>query len=189
MKRVVLYIIGLAFTFAWIYFWGMSTETTTTKFVLVLTSTASIIGVVISIIELVGVKSKAEAINESVAKTKEEISKYVNYADVKGMTNIIDEIEAHLHADKYESALLKMKELKDKVSEYHGYIKNRKDKEVNLIELTKIIQKIGIDVNTLHNNIDENGVVDKETIFMNLENTKDVLSKVSGQLKAKNYGT
>lgn len=186
--KVILYIILLLVAFIIIYFWGMKSETVTSKFVLVFSSAASIIGVVISIFEIVGVKSKTEAINESVKKAKNEISKYVNYSDINQMIHIIDEIEAHLHADKYESALLKMKELKDNAFEYQGYINEHQNKEINLVNLKEIIVKIGQDVNTLHIYVDDAGTIDKDKMFQNLEDIKDFFSKESGKIKAKNYG-
>lgn len=187
MKRIYIYVGVLLLACVFIYKWGLDTGNNIGKLVVVLSSAASIIGVVISIFEIVGVKSKTKAIDESVKNAKNEISKYVKYSDVNQMINIIDEIEAHLHADKYESALLKMKELKDNAFEYQGYINGHRQNGIEFINLKDTIVKIGQDVQTLHIFVDNAGKLDKEEMFRNLEKIKEVLSKESGKIKAKNY--
>lgn len=151
-------------------------------FVTLAASAASITGVIISLHEIVGMKTKTEAVNESIKDARDSISRFLTYSEINSLSGLIDEIEAYLHSDGHESALIKMKELKDMMCSISGYNKNSQEDSEQSFEV--IIQKIGMDVHSLHCSISEKTSLNKSVMYNNLEKAKELLNKLSGEIKS-----
>ena len=159
----------------------------TDTYVSIIASAASVVGVTISIMEIVGVKSKTEAIEVSLKETRTSIGSFLTSSEVKKMSSEIDEIEAYLHSQKNELALLKLKDLKNYLCESHAYIKSRIqeiDDTYPDSDLQQVIFNLGMDVQTLHKVVNGLGYINYDVMFKNLENAKDVLGHIYGIIKS-----
>ena len=141
IKKVVFYIASL-FALIVICLILHQTYEDTDFYVSIIASAASVVGLVISVVEIVGVKSKTNAVEKSLRQARTSIGNFLTFSEMKQMSVKIDEIEAYLRSRKNESALIKMKDLKDYLCEANIYIKSKVsqiDSTFSDSELRKVI--------------------------------------------------
>lgn len=156
-------------------------------YVAIIASVASVVGVAISVMEIVGVKSKTEAVEDALRQAHVSIGNFLTFSEMKQMSVKIDEIEAYLRSHKNELALIKMKDLKDYLCEARTYIKSsihQMDDTCFDDELQNVIFNLGMDVHTLQKVVNSSDLINDDIVFKNLENTKDILGHISGIIKS-----
>ena len=148
-------------------------------------SVSSIVGVLISIVEVLNVSKTTEAVSQSLEDTKKEISEFLSFSDINEMTRLIDEIEAYVNDDHFESAWLKLKELKASLDKQSTFI-NKTYKAYDYPKhLSKHKIRLTMDIKNIYNNVtDQSTPLDKSVVIEHLENTKECLHEMSGTLKS-----
>ena len=163
------------------------TNEETDLYISIVASAASVVGVAISVMEIVGVKSKTEAVENSLKQARTNIGNFLTFSEMKQMSVKIDEIEAYLRSHRNESALIKLKDLKDYLCETHTYINSKVsqiDSTFSDSELRQVIFNLCLDVRTLHNVVNGSEQINYDIMFKNLENAKDALGRISGIIKS-----
>lgn len=154
-------------------------------YITIIASVSSIVGVLISIIEILNVSKTTEAVSQSLEDTKKEISEFLSFSDINEMTRLIDEIEAYVNDDHFESAWLKLKELKASLDKQSTFI-NKTYKAYDYPKhLSKHKIRLTMDIKNIYNNVtDQSTPLDKSVVIEHLENTKECLHEMSGTLKS-----
>lgn len=150
----------------------------------IIASVASILGIVISMLEIVGVKSKTEATAAALGEARKDIGKFLGFSELKETSQIIDEIEAYLRARNYEVALVKLKELKDNLCATKGFVKSHELDDELKKKLNNSITSLGVDVKNLHRTILSQSPLDDAVVIQNLEAAKELLAEIMGTLKS-----
>lgn len=180
MSKVILYILILIIV-------GVCLYVVPEKYkeeVAIIASAASIVGVVISICEVVGLKTKTEVVTQSLNKARSDIEKFLTFSEFNELSKQIDEIEAYLRNNSLELVLIKQKELKDKLCVLRGYLKRTSLENDFEQKLNLYIKSIGIDVQTIHNAITQSSPIDSSVVNKNLEFIKELLNEMSGLIKS-----
>lgn len=148
-------------------------------------SVSSIVGVLISIIEVLNVRKTTEAVSQSLEETKKEINDFLSFSDMNEMTRLIDEIEAYLNDDHFESAWLKLKELKAILDKQTAFIKKAYKEYDYPKRLSNQKTRLTMDIKNIFNNIrDKSTPLDKSVVIEHLDNIKECLHEMSGTLKS-----
>ena len=125
-------------------------------YITIIASVSSIVGVLISIIEIFNVRKTTEAVSQSLEETKKEINDFLYFSEINEMTRLIDEIEAFLNDDHFESAWLKLKELKSNLDKAISETNDKNElyvlshilkEEAHHIELLENLQKGKVEFN------------------------------------------
>lgn len=154
--------------------------------VAIFATASSIVSVFIAIFEVLKLRNTTEAVSQSLKETKREINEFLSFSEINEMTRLIDEIEAYVNDNHYESAWLKLKEFKGILDKQTVYILNtyKGTDYPKKIGTNKI--RISMDIKNLFQKVNDKDIpIEKEIIIANLDNTKECLHEMSGQLKAK----
>lgn len=155
-------------------------------YITIFATASSIIGVIISIFEVLNVRKTTEAVSVSLNETKKEINDFLNFSEINEMTRLIDEIEAYINNNHVESAWLKLKELKgnlDKQSEYINKICLNSDYPSRL-KNHRI--HLGMDIRNIYTTINNHSIpFDSSVVIKHLDETKECLHEMSGTIKTK----
>lgn len=153
-------------------------------YISIVASSSSIIGILVSIIEIIHVRNTTETVSQSLEETKREINEFLSFSEINEMTRLIDEIEAYVNDNHYESAWLKLKDFKGQLDKQSAYI----EKIYQFSDYPKKIrtQKVhlSMDIQNLFKKINDTSTpLEKNVIIDHLDNTKECLNELSGRLK------
>lgn len=153
-------------------------------YISIIASSSSIISVLVSLIEIIHVRDTTEAVSQSLEETKRDINEFLSFSEINEMTRLIDEIEAYVNDDHYESAWLKLKDFKGQLDKQSAYI----EKIYKFSDYPKKIrmQKIhlSMDIQNLFRKIDDASTpLEKNVIINHLDSIKECLNELSGRLK------
>lgn len=123
--------------------------------------------------------------SQSLEETKREINDFLSFSEMNEMTRLIDEIKAYVNNNHFESAWLKMKELKANLDKQTDYI-SKAYKEFDYPKrLSNQKIRLTMDIKNIFNNIsDKSTPLDKSVVIAHLDNTKEFLHEMSGTLKS-----
>lgn len=148
-------------------------------------SVSSIVGVLISIIEVLNVRKTTEAVSQSLEDTKREINEFLSFSEMNEMTRLIDEIEAYVNDDHFESAWLKMKDMKANLDKQTDYISKAYKEYDYPKRLSNQKIHLTMDIKNIFNNIsDKSTPLDKSVVIEHLDKIKECLHEMSGTLKS-----
>lgn len=183
MKKVVVYSVMFIMACA-VFLYLHCLYEQSDEYLAIIASVASILGIVISMLEIVGVKSKTEATAAAMDEARKDIGKFLGFSELKETSQIIDEIEAYLRARNHEVALVKLKELKDKLCATKGFIQSHELDDELKKKLNNNITSLGVDVKNLHRTILSQSPLDDAIVIQNLEAAKELLAEIIGTLKS-----
>lgn len=155
-------------------------------YISIFATASSIVSVLIAIVEVLQLRNTTEAVGQSLEETKREINEFLSFSEINEMTRLIDEIEAYVNDDHYESAWLKLKEFKGVLDKQSVYIQHTYQETDYPKKMRNFKVNLSIDINNLFQKVsDKDTPLDKRIIIRNLDSTKECLNEMSGQLKAK----
>lgn len=154
-------------------------------YITIFASVSSIVGVLISIIEVLNVRKTTEAVSLSLEETKKEINDFLYFSEINEMTRLIDEIEAFLNDDHFESAWLKLKELKSNLDKQTDYISKAYKEYDYPKRINNHKTHLTMDINNIFNNIGNNSIpLNKSVVIEHLDKIKECLHEMSGTIKS-----
>lgn len=143
-------------------------------------SFASFWGIVLALIQIVGLLDSNEAISTEVAKNRQEISKILSVSDITKHAQMIDEVHQYVIDAKWELAKLRMSDIQIIISE----INLNKDKYQNGEEARKHLTSIKEDMIDINQAILDSSSISKSTIANHLDEIKLFLTTSCSQLKS-----
>lgn len=152
------------------------------NFIGIFGSIASIAGILISYFQILSVKEISESTKKAIDNSLNEMIKTFSVSDLSRTIKLTQEIQGFIRASKYESALLRMSDLKSVMIQIR-HVKTLN--EMYLSEDYKIISTdINIDISNINNVLlnKKNGV-DYQKICVNLENVVTFLTNLENKLK------
>lgn len=154
-------------------------------YITIIASVSSIVGVLISIIEIFNVRKTTEAVSQSLEETKKEINDFLYFSEINEMTRLIDEIEAYLNEDHFESAWLKLKELKSNLDKQTEYIRKAYKEYDYPKRIVTHKTRLTMDIKNIFNNLSNKSIpLNKSVVIEHLDNIKECLHEMSGTLKS-----
>lgn len=153
-------------------------------YISIVASSSSIISVLVSIIEIIHVRNTTEAVSQSLDETKREINEFLSFSEINEMTRLIDEIEAYINDNHYESAWLKLKDFKGQLDKQSAYIEKTHQSSDFPKKLKMQKVHLSMDIRNLFKKINDTSTpLEKNVIIDHLDSTKECLNELSGRLK------
>lgn len=147
-------------------------------------SAFSIVGVVISLFEIVGVKSKTRAVGESLSAMRKEINSFYSYSEINEMARMIDGIESYLRNNNLDGCHVMMKDLKSKlIVQSENWKRNADDKEL-VRKMKNCLIDLGVDIKSVYSSLTRGSALDDEIVMTHLEDIKEQLNEKAGQIKS-----
>lgn len=147
-------------------------------------SAFSIVGVVITLFEIIGVKSKTKAVRDSLANMSKELRCFYSYSKINEMARMIDEIESYLRNNSMESCYITLKELKAKLVVMNENWKKEDNNQEFIQKMRVCIYDLGMDIKSLYSSLKQVSPLDDMLMNTHLENIKELLNKKAGQIKS-----
>jgi hypothetical protein len=166
-----------------IMFFLDDTEKTIPNYITIIGTVLSLIGLLITYVNVFALKSEAIVISEQITRTYNKINQLNSIADISKAIKIVQEIQNFIHYKKIELALLRLRDLKCMLIQFS------EDQLLN--ELTKNkafeeqIKDLGIDINSIDSYVlQSNRKVNFSDIIKNLEELSTYLTKFEMKFKA-----
>jgi hypothetical protein len=136
--------------------------------------------------QIITLKQTSILINEEVKKTIKRVNNIVSVSGLSKTRKQIEEIQVYLQYGNYQSALLRMKDLKDELVSAK-YIKGLE--EINETKQYKnVLINTGIDINILNDSIiKQQSQINISSITKNLESTRQLLVEFDNKIKNLSY--
>ncbi len=147
-------------------------------------SAFSIVGVGISLFEIVGVKSKTKAVEESLLEMRKEINSFYSYSEINEMARMIDGIEIYLRNNNLDGCHVMMKDLKTKLIVQSENWKRNADDEELVRKMKNCLIDLGVDIKSIYSALTKDSPLDDEIVVGHLENIKEKLNEKAGQIKS-----
>lgn len=150
----------------------------------------TIIGFILTVsqlktVEMIAKETRTE-VDKAVKMVQSRIKELFSVADCAAAQRTIDEIEGYIREDKYELAVLRLKEIhKLLVVIYNDKeLKNKCQKNID-----SLVRDVGLDINNLVENIKTPNLIYKERITSHLRDTSIVFIEIENYLKKNTYDT
>jgi hypothetical protein len=125
-------------------------------------------------------------IDSKLLATEQLLTKLFSIADISKGPKIAEQAQIFLRSEKYESALLRVKDLKEVLIQINHY--NETYSRVNIENYLTHISNIGIDLSNINDQIiGKKNNINRTKIIKNLEEVSSFISDF--ELKIKNNGT
>lgn len=142
----------------------------------------SILGIVISYIQILSIKDLAIAIKKEVTDSLNRNKAVLLISDISKKVSMISEIQSFIRNNKVEMCVLRMKDLKLLLSDLNTY--KEFSNLVNKKEFNNSYSDFHIDLENFHKSLlNEKNKIDKEKINANLEKLSTLLLDVEFKLK------
>lgn len=146
-------------------------------------SIASVVGIAITLYQVIKVKSVTKATQIEVKKRMDDVEQFFIYAEIEKSETFSALILSYISRKEYEAAILKIEEIKKILFN----IKNKNLQNVDDIEIQKCIQNLSIDINSIRAKKMTGTNFDIEIIIYNLGNVNGILQNISTKLKVGKY--
>lgn len=143
-------------------------------------SFASVWGIVLVFIQMLGVIKSNLAIEKEVTNTKEQISKMMNISDISRHAQMISELHSYIANEKWELAHLRLLEINVILTT----ICENKDKyNISYSKLSASTTHVKEDLKALNNAIHNNIRINRSELANHLDELSPILSEICVQLK------
>ena len=143
-------------------------------------SAASVYAIAITLWQLKQVKRVAQAAKDAAQQKMEEIGRFLTYADIEKHIEKCNSIYSSIHGEQYEAAAMKLDEIRHFLIE----MRERETGNVDASTINKVISDIGNDSVNLRNQLNSNGDLDINVVFVHISNLLNVLSSVAANIKS-----
>lgn len=147
-------------------------------------SLLSFTGIVLTLMQVYGVRKSTEAINEAVAENAKAIERIAHIYDISRHAQMIAELHSYLTSKKWELAHLRLVEINIIMS---GIKENYRQFNIELNEINPLLSCIAEDLRSLNDAIHKSSVVDPITIVNHLEELSPFLNKICNKIKKQDY--
>lgn len=147
-------------------------------------SLLSFTGIILTLMQVYGVRKSTEAINEAVAENAKAIDRISHVYDISRHTQMISELHSYLTSGKWELAHLRLVEINLIVSDIKD---NYEQFNIDIKDINRLLSWIAEDLRSLNDAIHKSGVVEALTIVNHLEELSPFLNKICNKIKKQNY--
>ncbi len=152
------------------------------KWISVIGSIASLIGLPVAIWQIYKTRRAAEAATKAVIRTQKAISRNLLLSDISNCTRNTEEIKSFVRSGKYESALIRVNDLISQLSQIQEMSKN--SNQPIQIEFRETISQLSIIRKDFEKKLIKSSVkMDVVQINSQLSEITDDLNKVIGETK------
>ena len=152
------------------------------KWIGVIGSVASLIGLPIAIWQIYKTRLIAEATMEASIQTQKSISKNLLLSDISVCIKYIEEIRSYLKADNFESAQIRIIDLISQLIQIREILKN--SRQVHQVEFKERLTQLSIIRETFEKKLVKSSVkINIVRIKSQLSEISDELNKVIGEIK------
>lgn len=147
-------------------------------------SLLSFTGIILTLMQVYGVRKSTEAINDAVTENARAIERIAHIYDISRHAQMIAELHSYLTSKKWELAHLRLVEINIIMS---GIKENYRQFNIELNEINPLLSCIAEDLRSLNDAIHKSGVVDPITIVNHLEELSPFLNKICNKIKKQDY--
>jgi hypothetical protein len=182
-QRITVYIfLGLSVLSVIIFTLFKNEKSTYLDFISVWGSFASLSAFVFLFFQIQSQKSINEESNRAIKETKNLLIKLFSISDISKGTKIVEQAQTFLRLNKFESALLRLKDLKEILIYIKHY--NTKKNLINLNEYADHVSNISIDLLNINDKIiGKKSTINVSKVISNLEEISTFISDFELKIK------
>jgi len=142
-------------------------------------SVASLFGLLIAIVQILGVKRVADATHTAVKETKEQLISRISLADVAKASRIVEQIQTQLVNKKFELAHLRLQDLRAMLMQFRA---GHSFKDGTSKPYDELLKSVGIHSENLYGAIYKNKTIDIRVINHTLQGVIEILVAAENDL-------
>lgn len=143
-------------------------------------SFASVWGIILVFIQMIGVIESNLAIEKEVAAAKKQISKIMEISDISRHSQMISELHSYLANEKWELAHLRLLEIHAMLT---TIFENKNKYSISYSKLSASTTHVKEDLKALNDAIHKDIKIDRSEIANHLDELSPILSEICVQLK------
>ncbi|MEO9660585.1 hypothetical protein [Maribacter dokdonensis] len=181
-KLTVYIFLGLSLVSIFIFIFFKNENKTYLDFISIWGSFASLSAFVFLFFQIKSQKVLTEESNNTIKETKDLLIKLFSISDISKGTKIVEQAQTFLRLSKFESALLRLKDLKEILIYIKHY--NTKENLINLDEYADHVSNISIDLLNINDKIiGKKSTINVSKIISNLEEVSTFISDFELKIK------